>query len=430
MPIILANSNNFRKFNEFIANLSAENTNMIKQIKGFVQHYAWGGYHFLPALLSLENPERKPLAELWFGDHFGGTSPLIQSDQKVENLRQFIDLNPSLLLGEKTNIKYGGRLPFLLKILDVHKMLSIQAHPSREAAIRGFLAENNKQIPLNAPHRVFKDQNPKPEMMVALTPFWLLHGFLPADKAAEQLNDIPSLKEFSSTFKTEGIKNGYQKWMELPQNEVDKILKPLRKSLLDTPDASLQKTAPDFWAKKAFHDFTREDGHLDRGIFSIYVMNIVHLQAGEAIFQDSGLLHAYLEGSNIELMVNSDNVFRGGLTDKYMDIPLLLNHLDFRATLPNILRPVIINQKEKRFVLPSTDFELKAFELRKGADLNIPASPGPSIILCLQGCICPQADVPLPVKPGEALFVPHDTKIHLQQTGEITAILFKASIPQ
>lgn len=402
---------------------------MIKQIKGFVQHYAWGGYHFLPALLSLDNVAMKPFAELWFGDHSNGTSPLIHSDQKVENLRQFIDLNPSSLLGEKTNTKDKGRLPFLLKILDVHKMLSIQAHPSKEAAIRGFLDENNRQIPLNAPNRVFKDQNPKPEMMVALSPFWLLHGFLPADKAAEQLDDIPSLKEFSSTFNIEGIKQGYQKWMELPQDEIDKVLTPLRKHLLETPNASLNKTSPHFWAKKAFRDFTREDGHLDRGIFSIYVMNIVHLQPGEAIFQDSGLLHAYLEGSNIELMVNSDNVFRGGLTDKYMDIPLLLDHLDFHPTLPNILKPVIINQKEKRFVIPSTDFELKEYELTKGADLSIDSLPGPSIILCLRGSIYPSEDPSLLTKPGEALFVPHDTKIHLQQTGEETAVLFRASIP-
>lgn len=411
-------------------NLSAKNINMIKQIKGFVQHYAWGGYHFLPALLSLDNKERKPFAELWFGDHSGGTSPLIKSDDsKTENLRQFIDLDPSSLLGEKTYIKDGGRLPFLLKILDVHKMLSIQAHPSKEAAIKGFLDENKRQIPLNAHNRVFKDQNSKPEMMVALSPFWLLHGFLPAGKAAEQLDKIPSLKEFSNVFKTEGIKKGYQKWMELPQTEIDNILAPLRKSLLDAPDASLNKNSPDFWAKKAFHDFIREDGHLDRGIFSIYVMNIVHLQPGEAIFQDSGLLHAYLEGTNIELMVNSDNVFRGGLTDKYMDIPLLLDHLDFRPTLPNKLKPVIIDQKEKRFIIPSSDFELKEYALEKGVELCIPPSSGPSIMLCLHGSICLKAENSLIVPSGEALFVPHNTQIDLQQKGEETAVLFKAGIP-
>jgi mannose-6-phosphate isomerase len=403
---------------------------MVKQIKGFVQHYAWGGYHFLPALLSIDNIDRKPFAELWYGDHSGGTSPIKQNHQKEENLRQFIDLNPACVLGEKTYIKDGGRLPFLLKILDVHKMLSIQAHPSKEAAVKGFNDENNRQIPSNAPHRVFKDQNPKPEMMVALTPFWLLHGFLPAEKAAEQLDMVPSLKEFSSIFKKEGIKNGYQKWMELPQNDVNKLLAPLRKSLLNTPDTKLHKTSPDFWAKKAFHDFSREDGQLDRGVFSIYVMNIVHLQPGEAIFQDSGLLHAYLEGSNIELMVNSDNVFRGGLTDKYMNIPLLLDHLDFNPTIPNILKPIVIGQNEKRFIIPSSDFELKEYELQKGNELIIAASAGPSILLCLNGSICLKTEDSIPITSGEAFFIPHNTKIHVEQKGEDRAVLFKAGIPQ
>lgn len=158
-------------------------------------------------------------------------------------------------------------------------------------------------------------------------------------------------------------------------------------------------------------------------------MNIVHLQPGEAIFQDSGLLHAYLEGTNIELMVNSDNVFRGGLTDKYMDIPLLLDHLDFRPTLPNKLKPVIIDQKEKRFIIPSSDFELKEYALEKGVDLCIPPSSGPSIMLCLHGSICLKAENSLIVPSGEALFVPHNTQIDLQQKGEETAVLFKAGIP-
>ena len=159
-------------------------------------------------------------------------------------------------------------------------------------------------------------------------------------------------------------------------------------------------------------------------------MNIVHLQPGEAIFQDSGLLHAYLEGSNIELMVNSDNVFRGGLTDKYMDIPLLLDHLDFHPTLPNILKPLIIDQKEKRFIIPSSDFELKEYGLQKGDDLHIVPSAGPSIILCLHGSICLKTENTLTITSGEALFVPHNIPIDLQQKGEEIAVIFKAGIPQ
>jgi mannose-6-phosphate isomerase len=159
-------------------------------------------------------------------------------------------------------------------------------------------------------------------------------------------------------------------------------------------------------------------------------MNIVHLQPGDAIFQDSGLLHAYLEGSNIELMVNSDNVFRGGLTDKYMDIPLLLDHLDFNPTIPNILKPAVIDQNEKRFIIPSSDFELKEYALQKGDELIIAPSEGPSIILCLHGSICLKSEDTIAITFGEAFFIPHNTKIHLEQKGEESAILFKAGIPQ
>jgi mannose-6-phosphate isomerase len=403
---------------------------MIKRIGGYTQHYAWGGFNYLPQLLGIENKESKPFAELWFGDHTGGNSPVMDNTHTSMNLRQYIDTNSLSLLGETSNEKYAGRLPFLLKILDVHKMLSIQAHPSKEAAIKGFLDENKKQIPLNAPNRVFKDQNPKPEMMVALTPFWLLHGFLPSEFAAENLKNIPSLNAFSSIFKSEGIKNGYQKWMELPQDEIDKYLKPLQNKLSQLPEINLNKSSPDYWAKKAFNEFPSKDGHLDRGIFSIYVMNIVNLQPGEAIFQDAGLLHAYLEGINIELMVNSDNVFRGGLTDKFMDIPLLLQHLDFRPTIPFILKPLVENPKEKRFIIPSKDFELKVYELKKGEDFYIAPSEGPSILLCLKGSLKTLGAFELSLNAGEAFFIPHNSPIHFRQVGSEDTTLYKAGIPQ
>jgi len=403
---------------------------MIKRIGGFTQHYTWGGFHYLPQLLGIENKQSRPFAELWFGDHAGGNSPIIEPDNATLNLRHYIDTNPFFLLGEETAKKYGGRLPFLLKILDVHKMLSIQAHPSKDAAIIGFLEENKKEIPLNAPNRVFKDPNPKPEMMVALTPFWLLHGFLPSEKAAENLENIPSLSAFSSNFKSEGIKKGYQKWMELPPEEVDEFLKPLKNKLSQLSNINLEKSSPDYWAKKAFDEFPSQDGHLDRGIFSIYVMNIVHLQPGEAIFQDTGLLHAYLEGTNIELMVNSDNVFRGGLTDKYMDIPLLLNHLDFRPTLPIIIKPFLEKVKEKRFVVPSKDFELTEYELKKGEDFKLEPSAGPSILLCLKGSVKSFGASDLYLNAGEAFFIPNKTPIFFQQVGEETSVLFKAGIPK
>jgi mannose-6-phosphate isomerase len=309
-------------------------------------------------------------------------------------------------------------------------MLSIQAHPTREAAIQGFLNENKKNIAINAPNRVFKDKNPKPEMMVALTPFWLLHGFLKVEKAIENLKKIPSLTSFANLFENEGIKMGYQRWMELPQNEVDALLQPLKLALEQRILTDIDKHTPDYWTKKALDEFPSKDGHIDRGIFSIYVMNIVHLQPGEAIFQDAGLLHAYLEGINIELMVNSDNVFRGGLTDKYMDIPLLLDHLDFHPTTPSIILPMQDNPQEKKYVIPSKDFELRVYELQKNEDFRMLPTDGPGILLCLKGSISSIGIHPSFLNHGEAYFIPHQTQLHIRQEGEQSAVLFKAGIPE
>jgi mannose-6-phosphate isomerase len=128
-------------------------------------------------------------------------------------------------------------------------------------------------------------------------------------------------------------------------------------------------------------------------------------------------------------MVNSDNVFRGGLTDKYMDIPLLLNHLDFRPTTPIIIESFLENPKEKRFEIPSKDFELTAFELNKGEDFKLEPTKGPAILLCLKGSIRYLSDE-LYLNAGEAFFIPHDTPIHFKQVGEEIAVLFKAGVPK
>jgi mannose-6-phosphate isomerase len=403
---------------------------MTKRIGGVTQHYAWGGFHYLPQLLGLANHELRPFAELWFGDHSGGNSPVLNDEDGIKNLRQYIDTEPGSLLGAATHKKYQGRLPFLLKILDVRNMLSIQAHPSKEAATKGFLEENRKQIPLNAPNRVFKDQNPKPEMMVALTPFWLLHGFLPTEAAAKNLALIPSLESFSHVFTSEGIKKAYEKWMSLPQVEVDACLAPLHRHLIQLSDTAIEKSSPDYWAKKAFLEFPSKEGHYDRGIFSIYVMNLVHLQPGEAIFQDTGLLHAYLEGTNIELMVNSDNVFRGGLTDKFMDIPLLLHHLDFRPTHPIVIKPKVKKSGEKEFEVPSKDFYLSSIELKNGADYRLLPAEGPTLLLCLAGSIKGMDASGLSLNAGEAFFIPHQTALSFRCEGIHTAVLYQAGIPK
>ncbi len=282
----------------------------MKKIKGTFKNYKWGGFTFIPHLFSMHNSDT-PYAEYWLGTHPDGMSTM-------EN-------DGSELLALLDNIL----LPFLLKILDVRDMLSIQVHPSREEAERGFDNEEKEGIPRNAPHRVFKDPNHKPELMVALSEFWLLQGFKNDIDLKKTFESTPELGLLQDYYNLHGLQELYFHIMSLPQEGVNEILKPLGARIKPLYESGkLKKDSPDFWAARAYFTFNKK-GFCDRGIFSIYLMNLIRLEKGEGIFQSPGVLHAYLEGQNIECMAASDNVLRGGLTIKHIDVHQLINLLDF-----------------------------------------------------------------------------------------------------
>ena len=280
------------------------------KLKGKIQQYAWGGTTFISKLLSMANPENKPFAEYWLGAHDNGPSEL---DGGVPSkLNEYIREQPDSRLGA-TVTKRFGRLPYLLKILDVKDMLSIQVHPTKKNAELEFAAENEKGIALTAGNRNYKDDNHKPELMLALSDFWLLHGFKPEEELMRILVSVPELKFLQPVFSVEGYKGLYRKVMEMPQQEVNAVLQPLLDRIVPLYKGQrLRKHEEDFWAARAALTYN-EGEKIDRGIFSIYFFNLVNVLPGEALFQDAGLPHAYLEGQNVEIMANSDNVLRGGL---------------------------------------------------------------------------------------------------------------------
>ena len=153
----------------------------VVRLQGVVQHYDWGGHRFIPDLLGVENATRRPFAELWMGAHAKAPS-LVETAEGDEPLDAWIAKDPKTVLGPAANTRFGGRLPYLFKILDVHKMLSIQAHPTLVQARTGFERENEQGIRLDAGHRNYKDDNHKPEVGIALTEFWMLHGFRPLEQ--------------------------------------------------------------------------------------------------------------------------------------------------------------------------------------------------------------------------------------------------------
>lgn len=380
-------------------------------LTGVIQHYDWGGFQFLPELLSTPNPAQKPFAELWMGTHKKGTARAHLPEGQL-SLAELIQQQPIQMLGEKVSAHFHGRLPFLFKILDVRKMLSIQAHPSKKSAELGFQRENELGIPLTAFHRNYRDDNHKPEVMVALTDFWLLHGFRSAQEIASTLEEVPAFHILREVFGNRDIKALYQHIMELPQGKVDEMLAPLKQQLEDKAQIqTLQKSSPDYWAHLAFQDYTR-DGHYDRGIFSIYFFNLVFIPQGKGIFQDAGIPHAYLEGVNVELMANSDNVFRGGLTPKHVDVPELLKHLVFTSVVPKILEGQAENDIEQAFVTPAPDFALTQLTFSSTHDqLSKVGQPTASIYIIMNGKVkvasetqhytFSQGDIFL-VRPGQA----------------------------
>lgn len=394
-------------------------------LKGKVQHYSWGGFEYIPQLLSVENTGNKPFAEYWLGAHPNQPSTIAVNGQE-QSLHELIQGSQVKVLGATVAQKFGA-LPFLLKVLDVRQMLSIQVHPSKQSAEIGFEQENKTGIPVTAPHRNYKDENHKPELMVALSDFWLLHGFKPAALLMETLAAVPDFKFLIEVFNTGGYKGLYEKVMLMDQAEVNCILAPVVERIMPLyKNGGLPKSSESFWAARAVETFCTS-GNYDRGIFSIYFFNLLHLKKGEGIYQPAQMPHAYLEGQNVEIMANSDNVLRAGLTEKYIDVAELLRHVRFEETIPTVLGSHAAVQEEIQFAAPAEEFELYQYFL-DGNEIGL-QSFSAEIILVLQGeAVVSAGEQSLSLSGGKAAFIPAGTSYRL--FSQTTAEVFRAAVPQ
>ncbi|MFZ9220254.1 MAG: mannose-6-phosphate isomerase, class I [Sediminibacterium sp.] len=382
------------------------------KLHGVHRHYDWGGTQFIPQLMQLKNDQNKPFAEYWMGAHLSAPA-IIDTDQYGSiPLDQLLEKDKSF-----------GSLPYLYKILDVASMLSIQVHPDKASAAIGFEKEEKAGISIDASNRNYKDKNHKPEVMVALSDFWLLHGFLAPALLQKRLEDFKPLNVLVKEFANDDYKNLYQHFMQLDTAASDAILKPLlEEAMASVKNGSVDKMHPHWWANKYYNGVVPVS-NIDKGIFSIYILNIVYIPKNQGIFQGAGLLHAYLEGQNIELMANSDNVLRGGLTPKHVDINELIQHVQFKPTYPAVMEGTPINVNEVNYPCPVADFGLSKIAIKAGESYTI-HTQSIEMLLVMEGQIEINGHS---YKVGEVAMVKPEQAINIDSS--MGALIFRSFAP-
>lgn len=382
--------------------------NTLISIKGCVQTYQWGGLEYLPSLLQYRNDEQQPQAEYWLGVHPAAPSEA-ESTGGAEPLGDVLATQ-------------GWQLNFLLKVLDVRDMLSIQVHPTKEQARQGYHREEQQGIAVTAKNRNYKDTNHKPELMVALSEFWLLHGFKTETEIAKGLASRDYLAPLLDTLNNRGLETAFAFALDADNPATIKMNARLAAEF-STSSAYSEKHQIEFWIQR----WLKRNPEALNGLLTLFFLNLVKMNPGEAIYQPSGLLHAYLEGQNVELMANSDNVLRAGLTPKHIDVPELLQVCCIEPSAPReyVITPEHMANQELRFSTPFEEFELS--ELNSARATNVRWQPETvEILLCLQGAAEVSRDEDnLQLERGQALLIAPGDEVTVRFSSE-DAQLYKA----
>lgn len=388
------------------------------------QSYAWGSTSAIPDLLGLE-PDGRPVAEAWFGAHPSAPARLTEpaGDASTTGLDAFVARDPRSALGEDVVARFGQELPYLLKLIAAAAPLSLQVHPSRARAREGYEREDAAGVPLDAPHRSYRDRNHKPELVFALTRFEAMVGFRAPRRAAELLAGLPSSlaerlhKILTGDPTPEGVRTAFE-WLLAPQtrphpDDVAELVRACR--------ARLEAGSP---SPRTDRTVVRLDEQYpgDPGAVTSVLLNPVTLQPGEALFVPAGAVHAYLEGFAVELMANSDNVLRAGLTSKHVDLPELLDNVDVVAAPPIRIAPERVFTDTAVYYAPVDDFELSVTTLADAVEpVRLPGR-GPRILLCLDGTVelHGEHDGTLELTAGQSAFVPaSDGLLTARGTGRV-----------
>lgn len=394
--------------------------------KIFSSPYNWGGRDLIPNTLGFTPEPGVPYAEYWIGAHKRAPSLVAHTGKTLEEM---ISDEPEEILGAKVAKKFDKQLPYLFKLSEPKKMLSVQVHPNKEQAVIGFAEEEKSGIPATELRRTYKDPNSKTEMALAIGDFWLLHGLRPVHEMKALLNDIKEFEPLKAIFGDGDYKKLYKHILvDMSAQEINDMLGPLVKRIVPRFEAGeLKRTSPDYWAAKGVEDFDMHEGAYDRGLFSIYFLNLVHLKPSQAIFQDAGVLHAFLYGSIVEILQNSDNLARAGMTNKPIDIDGLMKFMTFAPHTPHILDGRRVGD-EVFYDVPAEEYLISKITLEDNKTYT-QTSYSAEILMGLEGnakIISQNQEYPL--GKGDSVFVITDTDYEIKGTEH--DIIYRLSVPQ
>ncbi|WP_333761504.1 mannose-6-phosphate isomerase, class I [Streptomyces sp. IBSBF 2390] len=374
-----------------------------------VRPYAWGSTTAIPHLLGVA-PTGEPQAEMWLGAHPGAPSRTGRG-----TLVEVIDADPEQELGAAAVAKFGPTLPFLLKILAAGAPLSLQVHPDLRQAGEGYADEERRGIPIDAPHRNYKDANHKPELICALTEFDGLCGFRDPLATADLLDGlgVDSLKPYVDLLRA---------------HPAEAALREVLTAVLGADPAEMAHTVAEATAACTrlggdYAPYADIAHHYpgDPGVIAAMLLNHVRLQPGEALFLGAGIPHAYLNGLGVEIMANSDNVLRCGLTPKHVDVPELLRVVRFEPSDAGVLRPEASPDDEEVYETPIDEFRLSRFVLPEGGTAHDVTRDTPQILLCTAGSVRAGEHE---LSPGRSVFVPAGEKAEISGAGAV----FRATV--
>ncbi|ENE5197857.1 mannose-6-phosphate isomerase, class I [Vibrio parahaemolyticus] len=379
---------------------------MIYTLNNPVKNFPWGSRTAIRDYFGIDNSNLEHQAEIWMGAHPSASSSISQAGVDI-SLCDVIASNPDYWLGKETKENFSS-LPFLMKVLAAEEPLSIQVHPSKKAAELGFAKENEQGIPLDAANRNYKDANHKPELVYALTPYLAMNGFREFAQIVANFDaiDLPVLEDVFQPFKQDPNPLTLAEFFaailalegELKAQAISQLLN------------SLKMIDKDHFAYQASLLISRFS-HLypeDVGLFAPLFLNVIELQPGEAMFLYAETPHAYIHGLGVEVMANSDNVLRAGLTPKHIDVEELVANTNFESVkYEDLLLEGSVDLGRTTFNTPVDDFNVDVLtNTRASFDVS-----SPEIILCIQGEVCfSYKSKLLVITKGESVVIPAHMK--------------------